>query len=635
SVMKMEVPRSGRTLTIVWFALVWFGPHFTPLVQSEKQSACDRTYPSDVQCGITVLRPSNGTSLPKHSAEAVRGEFPWHVAIFHQEYSSPVYACGGSLVSDRFVITAAHCVVNANNGYPLSKDKFFLQLGYHELGVAEEGCTQDLGVKKVHLHPQFRSGTHRHDLAMLEIEQPVRFNDRVLPICLDTGDQDPKSLFYRNIGKVPGWGYTEFDEISSWLHMTEVPIVTMTQCISHNPVGFAHTIHDGMFCGGYANGTNVCNGDSGGGLVTYRNKRWELQGIVSFTGLRDEMDKLVCDTHQYAGFVKVRYYKAWIGSILFGDNELAIHNEEAQNTSITTESSKLPTDCGKRLITTVPAIVNGVRSLAGQWPWHAAIFSVHQRSREYLCGGTLVSASCILTLASCVTDWHPRNRPFIVQLGQAQLFQSSITGREVRVLNVEKSDDSTMALLRLEVDVQYDNHIQPICLPSTADVVDSDFATSRVGTDGMVTGYGQTDPTGPLSHYLQATLMPIVDSKICVMRGIFDEGSALKMFCAGRGNGTNACKGDEGGGFYEVNQQGAWIITGVISGIKLYRKRCDPKGYVGLADVPFYIEWLLDRIGSIVAEPSDTINSPVTTEVSDKHKSEQQVYHEQQQNSGY
>ncbi|XP_058124266.1 uncharacterized protein LOC131285364 [Anopheles ziemanni] len=597
SVMKMEVPRSGRTLKILCLALVCVGPYFTPLVRSENQSDCDRTYPSDVQCGLPLVGPLNATFLPKHSAEAVRGEFPWHVAIFQKEYSSPVYACGGSLVSDRFVITAAHCVVNSNTGYPLSKDRFFLELGYHELGVPKEGCTQDLRVKNVHMHPQFRSGFQRHDLAILELERPVRFNDRVLPICLDDDDEDQTGAFYRNVGKVPGWGYTEFDSVSSSLRMTEVPITNYTRCLNNNQGGFAHIIYDGMFCGGYANGTNVCNGDSGGGLVTYRNKRWELQGIVSFTVLREVKGKFLCDTQHYAGFVKVRYYKAWISTILTAEIE-PMTNKETEEGTIpkTTTSSKLPTDCGKRRITTVSAIVNGVRSLAGQWPWHVAIFGVSERFRKYLCGGTLVSANNILTAVSCVTDWHPQNRPFIVQLGQAQLFQSSITGREVRVLNVEKSDDSTMALLKLEVDVQYDDYIQPICLPATAHVDGSDLVGTRIGTDGVIAGYGETEPEGSEPDYLQSTTMPIVDSKICVMHGIFDEGSVGKKFCVGHRNGSGACTGDEGGGFYVVNEQGVWTIRGVIGNIKLDGKRCDPTGYIGLADVPFYNEWLTNRV---------------------------------------
>uniref|UniRef100_A0AAG5DP17 Peptidase S1 domain-containing protein n=1 Tax=Anopheles atroparvus TaxID=41427 RepID=A0AAG5DP17_ANOAO len=631
----MDLPRSDRWRKIVWLGLACLGTLLMPVVHCEKQSECERTYASDVQCGLPVLQ---ALALPKHPSEAVRGEFPWHVGIFQIEYRLPVYSCGGSLVTNRFVLTAAHCVVNADNGYTLSKDIFVLQLGYHELGVADN-CTQQLGVKAVYVHPKFRNSVHRHDLAVLELERPVRFNDRILPICLDTDEEDRTTEFYRNVGKIAGWGYTEYDDVSSWLRMTDVPIVNYTRCLENNPVGFHRTIHDGMFCGGHANGTNVCNGDSGGGLVTYRNGRWELQGIVSFTALRDDALDAVCDTEQYAGFVKVRYYKAWITSILTGSGKWNTddkQDEDERSTSFkTSEAIKLPTDCGKRLITTAPLIVNGVRCLAGQWPWHAAIFVVSKRSREYVCGGTLVSPNYILTAASCVTNWHPQKRPFIVQLGQAQLWQSSLAGREVVVLNVETSDDSAMALLRLEVDVRYDNYIQPICLPTPPDTDNSDLATSsRIGTNGLIAGYGQTDPTGPLSDFLQATLMPIVDSNVCVMHGIFDKSVALRMFCAGNGNGTNACKGDQGGGFYQENPAGAWTLTGVIGKINLYRKRCDPKGYVGMSDVPFYIEWLMERMQSALTEPTTAID-PVSTDPPTTEESMDQQQQQYQQQDTY
>uniref|UniRef100_A0A182R569 Peptidase S1 domain-containing protein n=1 Tax=Anopheles funestus TaxID=62324 RepID=A0A182R569_ANOFN len=595
----MGVPRSVGSLSILLF-LVVFGNCLGSVVGS---SNCSRVYDSNVQCGIPVLHPSG---LPKHSSEAIRGEFPWHVAIYQIDYRIPVYSCGGSLISNRYVLTAAHCVVNSNNGYTLSPENFLLQIGYHELGLAVQGCSQELGVKQVYVHPQFRTGTYRHDLAIIELERPVRFNDRVLPVCLDTDEEDPSS-FYRQIGKVPGWGYTEFDEVSTSLRMSEVPIVNYTRCLASNPEVFSNTIYDGMFCAGYANGTNVCNGDSGGGFVTYRNARWELQGIVSFTALRDT-EMAVCDTKQYAAFVKLRYYRGWIGSVLDGTWQWSKSDKLVQldDTTTTTDEkqAEMPTDCGKRKINKMPLIVNGVRSVAGEWPWHAAIFVVSKRSRDYLCGGTLISQRYILTAASCVADWHHRKRPYVVQLGQHQLWESSLTGREVRVLDIETSDDSTMALLKLEVDVQYDDYIQPICLP-TSQATDSEL---RIGKIGLIAGYGQTSPEGYPSEFLQATLMPIVDSGLCAIYRIFDKHEAHKMFCAGHGNGTNACRGDQGGGFYEESEQGFWTLTGVIGKINLYRNRCDPFGYVGMSNVMHYLEWILERLRSILGGPSGTFD---------------------------
>ncbi|XP_053679338.1 transmembrane protease serine 9-like [Anopheles nili] len=591
----MRIPRAVHWLTILGVISCGLAPVCGA-------SSCERTYEANVQCGMPVPSPSG---LPRQPAEAIHGEFPWHVAIYHIEFRIPVYCCGGSLITNRHVLTAAHCVVNANNGYTLARENFMLQLGYHELGLVVTGCSQEATVRQVYVHPQFQSGTYRHDLAIMELERPVRFNDRVLPVCLDTDEDDPAS-FYRQLGKVPGWGYTEFDEVATSLRMTEVPTVNYTHCLASNPPVFSNTIYDGMFCAGYANGTNVCNGDSGGGFVTYRHGRWELQGIVSFTALRDA-EIAVCDTQQYAAFVKLRYYRGWIGSVLNGTwqwskSEKLIQRED-NNASERPDPVEHPTDCGKRKVNKMALIVNGVRSVAGEWPWHAAIFGVSKRSREYLCGGTLVSQRYILTAASCVSSWHHRKRPFVVQLGQDVLWESSLTGREVRVLDVETSDDSTMALLKLEVDVEYDDYIQPICLPTgRPNSSDSQSGNEvRIGSNGLITGFGQTDPHGNPSPYLQATLMPIVDNGLCVIYRIFEKHEAHRMFCAGHGNGTNACLGDQGGGFYEQSPDGVWTLTGVVGKINLYRKRCDPHGYVGLANVLHYLEWIMDRIRSALA----------------------------------
>ncbi|XP_049540462.1 chymotrypsinogen B2-like [Anopheles darlingi] len=258
-------------------------------------------------------------------------------------------------------------------------------------------------------------------------------------------------------------------------------------------------------------------------------------------------------------------------------------------------------NCGKRKITAQPLIVNGVRSLSGEWPWHAAVFALSKRSREYVCGGTLISEGYIMTAASCVRDWHFRKRPFVVQLGQNQLFDGATTSRDVRVMAVETSDDSQMALLRLETDVRFSDFIQPICLPAG-----DDESSDEEGADhrsGFIAGFGQTDPEGDVSPSLQSTSMPIVDNNLCILYRIFEQRHAKGMLCAGHGNGTNACLGDQGGGFYERDAEGTWTVTGVISKINIYRKRCDPHGYVAIADVMHYLSWIMEQMGDPGSQP--------------------------------
>ncbi|XP_035789928.1 transmembrane protease serine 9-like [Anopheles albimanus] len=566
----------------------------TDLSQAQRAPSaakCAKTYSSDVRCGLPVLQPS---ALPKHPSEAIRGEFPWHVAIYHKESVGPLYSCGGSLINDRFVLTVAHCTVNENNDYPLSAEVFELLLGYHDLYEPQDlSCSEKVGVRRNHVHPDYRTHSYRHDIALLELERQVRFTDPVLPVCLDTAVEDPPN-FYQTIGKVPGWGYTEVDEMSSWLRMTEIPIVNYVHCLNSNPDLFGKNMYDGMFCGGYANGSNVCNGDSGGGLVTYRQGRWELQGIVSYTALRD-VNENICDTRQYAAYVKVRHYRDWIGSICHMPSPDPAKSEKLTMPPAKTADlvGRPERNCGKRKVTAQSLIVNGVRSVSGEWPWHAAVFALSKRSREYVCGGTLISEGYIMTAASCVRDWHPRKRPFVVQLGQNQLFDGATTSRDVRVLAIETSDDSQMALLRLETDVRFNDFIQPICLP-----VDHETSGEERGDrSGFIAGFGQTDPEGDVSPALQSTSMPIVDNNLCILYRIFERRQADGMLCAGHGNGTNACLGDQGGGFYERDETGTWTVTGVISRINIYRKRCDPHGYVGIADVMHYLSWIMEQMG--------------------------------------
>ncbi|XP_062549587.1 transmembrane protease serine 9-like isoform X2 [Armigeres subalbatus] len=557
--------------------------------------SCDLLF-SPVRCGVPKLQLSGG-ALPSRAAETIRGEFPWQAALYQEEDGNFSYACGGSLISDRFVLTAAHCVINPNNGFKLAVGRLKVTLGAHELGVEDE-CVQNVRVRKIFVYPEYNMDHFKHDLALVELYGRVVFTNRVLPICVDMSDHENDG-FYRQHGKVPGWGYTEIDALSNWLRMTELPFVNYTTCLASNPAVFSNTIYEGMFCAGFANGSSVCNGDSGGGLITYQRDHWMLKGIVSFTALKDGPQN-VCDSKEYTGFVKVRYYREWLKNVT---EQGQMYKEEnfteapsAKKTEALEDFEEKQEPCGERKINKQGLIVNGVRSYAGEWPWHVAVYEMNGRQKRYICGGTLISDQFVMTAAHCLLDdtLQRRSGTIVVQLGQNNLYESSVHMREVLVGKITPheafdplSKVNDIALLELTSTVQFNDYIQPVCLPSKNDLVDP----NPVGEMGSIVGWGYEQPWSfMISNLLLGTKLPVVDVAKCAIGKNFGV-DTNGVICMGSANDANACTGDSGGGmFFEKN--GVWTVRGVISALDTVDGFCNPNGFLKLTDTKYFFTWI-------------------------------------------
>ncbi|XP_050101609.1 ovochymase-2-like [Anopheles aquasalis] len=247
------------------------------------------------------------------------GQFPWHVAVWHrtQQLLATAYACGGFIVGPRAIITAAHCVT-APSGYQMAANELTVRVGLYEL-LAMARHSQEHPVQSVHRHARFASGSPQHDVALLALRTLLEFDAFVQPICLPRPTDDPVVLdSVRVYGVVSGWGLTEGDGLARTLRMSTMPTVSHLQCLASDPPLFGRVLYEGMFCAGWRNGTNVCNGDSGGAFAIHRNGHWTALGIVSFTGQR-EPENLAqparCSNESLAGFISIPAYLDWIESI--------------------------------------------------------------------------------------------------------------------------------------------------------------------------------------------------------------------------------------------------------------------------------------------------------------------------------
>ncbi|XP_055625721.1 uncharacterized protein LOC129768244 isoform X2 [Toxorhynchites rutilus septentrionalis] len=245
---------------------------------------------------------------------AEESEWPWHGALLYGND----YKCGCTLISEWFVLTAAHCVVNPETGNKLSVRILRVVLGLHDLSQ-HKSHTRTHNVKQINVHPQFVTSNLKHDVALLLLDGRIKFNQFVQPIGMNFNESPWIEHLAGTFGTVVGWGFTEEDTISKALVAAHMPIVRYTDCVESNPDLFGRLIHSGMFCAGAQNGTSVCNGDSGGGMYIYQNNRWYLRGVVSFAAVRDGTN--LCDLYNYAAFVNVPHYGKWIQQQLAEQDE--------------------------------------------------------------------------------------------------------------------------------------------------------------------------------------------------------------------------------------------------------------------------------------------------------------------------
>lgn len=203
----------------------------------------------------------------------VQISFPWHASMFATTSSrTSTFWCGATLISDLVVITAAHCVWN------LSADSISLVIGTTE---HSQTCSTH-NVQSIHMHPLYldKYGNYGSDIALLQLKTQLELSADILPVCIDWKlDDITAHLSHRSIGIVMGMGTSELDDGTERLRAASLPVASNDHCLAHQKPDFQKFVTFTTFCAGWENGTNVCNGDSGGGLVFYSRSsdQWFLQ----------------------------------------------------------------------------------------------------------------------------------------------------------------------------------------------------------------------------------------------------------------------------------------------------------------------------------------------------------------------
>ncbi|XP_069044074.1 serine protease 27-like [Lepisosteus oculatus] len=230
--------------------------------------------------GIFILNKEEVSSSPLSRSsivggqDAEEGEWPWQVYIQIQVNHINAKFCGGSLISEQWVLTAAHCF----------KPSFLLKHSFVRLGAykLDQPSNHEVkkSIKKVVLHEQYKEkAADGFDIALVQLDSEVSLSPYISPVQL----AEPNDVFTEDTECwATGWGMTRENvplAPNRTLQEVQLPIIDNRRCQSmYN----SEIIREDMMCAGYENGQNdTCMGDSGGPLVC-KGDSWIQAGIVSF-----------------------------------------------------------------------------------------------------------------------------------------------------------------------------------------------------------------------------------------------------------------------------------------------------------------------------------------------------------------
>ncbi|CAF0876949.1 unnamed protein product [Adineta ricciae] len=293
---------------------------------------------------------------------------------------------------------------------------------------------------------------------------------------------------------------------------------------------------------------------------------------------------------------------------------------EIHHVSSITYSCNRAAECGcSKNNAVLTKIVGGESAVESSWAWAA---SLQKLTAGHFCGGTIISASHILTAAHCVEDTSDIVRNVKVFVGIDKLSNIQVPTAQqrsiVRVFSHPQYNPQThandIAILQLDkpLSISSANGTPRVCLPYVAPTSmtgDYPFLPSTLVAIGWGVLTSGSSSIYFNQHLQQVTLATIgSDHRMC--RSVIQ--NRRLQFCAGVvGGGKDTCQGDSGGPLMHFDdKERRWVLVGVTS----YGIRCADPNYAGVyTRVSVYRDWIRSIVGSGCAEIPINGTGRVTT----------------------
>ncbi|XP_043304492.1 transmembrane protease serine 11A isoform X1 [Cervus elaphus] len=246
---------------------------------------------------LTVQACCGKRAVPLVSNRIMSGEiagkaaWPWQASL---QYNN-IHQCGATLISNTWLVTAAHCFKNKANPHQWTVS----------FGTKINPPLMKRNIRRIIVHERYHFPARENDIAVVQFSPRVTFTDDIRRICLPEASASfqPNSTVY-----ITGFGALFYGgESQNDLREARLKIISDDVC--KQPHVYGSDIKFGMMCAGYLEGIyDACRGDSGGPLVGKDLKdTWYLIGIVSWGDN--------CGQRNKPGvYTKVTYYRNWITS---------------------------------------------------------------------------------------------------------------------------------------------------------------------------------------------------------------------------------------------------------------------------------------------------------------------------------
>jgi len=258
-------------------------------------------------CALVEPLITNGTPAQPR-------EYPHMALIGYGKRNNIEWLCGGSLISETFVLSAAHCTDAGKKGLAS-----WVRLGDYDIFSRVDDENRDAESREYEIierinHPGYKAPSVYNDIALYRLKEPVVFNEYVRPICLQTDH-----TFAKTYALGTGWGRTEWGgRQSNVLQKVNLTIIGRKECVEKYKASIGPKLAKGIvdasqLCAGdLANGKDTCKGDSGGPLQIRLREPYCMYsqvGITSF-GVR-------CAANYPGVYTRVSHYVPWIESIVW------------------------------------------------------------------------------------------------------------------------------------------------------------------------------------------------------------------------------------------------------------------------------------------------------------------------------
>uniref|UniRef100_A0A182SK09 Peptidase S1 domain-containing protein n=1 Tax=Anopheles maculatus TaxID=74869 RepID=A0A182SK09_9DIPT len=233
----------------------------------------------------TQCAPRNYNTQPRGAGPLGTGfgEFPWQAMVLLE--TNKTLLCGGAIISDNTVVTAANCV------YGLNPRTIQIKGGEWRLGVdAEPKTFQIVRVKDIVYHPAYNPTTLNYDVAMLVLEDRLKFDTHIGAICLDENDVVPSASYENCV--TTGWGKEVLKIHIQNALMQQMSISLLSEAESQSQLqrnGFAPESH---ICGRPSG--DACEVDVGSALACADTSgAYYLKGVYSADNGCNRPDQIV------------------------------------------------------------------------------------------------------------------------------------------------------------------------------------------------------------------------------------------------------------------------------------------------------------------------------------------------------